>query len=1309
MKNLRFALVLAVGMLAFTGCLPEDYGSFPDNVQVVDNDPDVGDNDINDNNDVLEDIMEDVTEDEDVPDPDTPEDVMDDTDDVEDEEVENDIEDEPDAEDCLPEDQNDCGGCLELEGNIGDVCGQDQVLDCDPDDLDILVCVDACLPEERNDCGGCEILPEDIDSTCGQDQIWACHDEDPNNVTCVDACLEEERNDCGGCQELPEELDTACDEQLPDHTWQCAIGDPNNVECLPPCEDNERNDCGGCEPLDRQDELNDSCGQDLTLQCDPNDRNNIVCLPACQDEQRNLCGGCDELPEELGQGCDEEDIDFVWGCHEDDPNDVECVFGCTPEEQNPCGGCQELPEELDTPCPDPDETWQCHPEDRNDTVCVPNCEDEDRNACGGCLELQGEIGTECGQDLILACHPENRNGLVCIPACEDEERNPCGGCQQLPTLGDLCGVNLHNVCDPDDPNNVLCRNPCGGDLPLRTEADEDGLVDDACGQCGDGQLVCNEDNPNRLICQGDEEEPVERCRDEDLDGFGRTGDCQLVCLENGEPGFYTAEVDGDCNDIIGEGENIFPGAVEVCQEGEGIDDDCDELVDERLIDDVPTEFGLRNVCNGCQPLEGELGDRCGEQCGVGTGELVCAGPNALACEGDGENGLNICGGCNSLNLPQLPGDTCPPELGCGIIRCQDEDTLFCQLVERANEEGNICSRGVGACNENGELICNRDGEVPFIECDAIPGEPEEETCNNADDDCDGLTDEGEDELPLTETFYTGPEETLDVGECRAGTKTCLNGNIENITTPEVVPTEEFCDGRNNDCDGQVDEDDEGRPLTDSPYPGPEGTEGVGICEAGLDICMEGEFLPLQDPVLPEEVDTCDDELDNNCDGDVNDGCECFPNDLDEECGNVPSELVGIGVCRYGQRVCDSEGQWGECFGDIGPSQETCDEGNLDEDCDGNDDIFDTDACPRKTNADGTCANANCGYVCHLGFIDINGDLQDEVSNGCEYECTPTPDPTDVCDGADNNCDGLADEDGEDLLSNCNPTINRVTLGCTDGECQYECAEGFVDLDGQPGCEYECTNTGDEVCDGLDNDCDGLTDEADVTLFDSCGDEDLNATVTGCNNGACVYNCNVGFHDIDPQVQGCEYECTPTQDPRDVCDEVDNDCDGDTDEGYTIDSRWLVNECFDTTEDLLRRKVYYVYQDSMSYTDSNTMRGQLRTDAYAGHSNWRYLNQEEVLDIFDGTCAQADEPLCQLDTDDVSVPGVCQTGCGQDNGPDNGCFRVPDAWPNAPCDRYWTFIFLQHNNMVWALPDRGGFLQANLNQNAGTIIVAPRDE
>ena len=83
-----------------------------------------------------------------------------------------------------------------------------------------------------------------------------------------------------------------------------------------------------------------------------------------------------------------------------------------------------------------------------------------------------------------------------------------------------------------------------------------------------------------------------------------------------------------------------------------------------------------------------------------------------------------------------------------------------------------------------------------------------------------------------------------------------------------APGEEVCDGIDNDGDGLVDEDAAGNPLTQSCYTGPSGTEGVGTCVSGNQICAGGVWGPCEGEVLPS-VEVWDGS-DNNCNGLVDD-------------------------------------------------------------------------------------------------------------------------------------------------------------------------------------------------------------------------------------------------------------------------------------------------------------------------------------------------------------------------------------------------------------------------------------------------------
>ncbi len=187
------------------------------------------------------------------------------------------------------------------------------------------------------------------------------------------------------------------------------------------------------------------------------------------------------------------------------------------------------------------------------------------------------------------------------------------------------------------------------------------------------------------------------------------------------------------------------------------------------------------------------------------------------------------------------------------------------------------------------------------------------------------------------------------------------------------------------------------------------------------------------------------------------------------------------------------------------------------------------ACSSST--DGCKDDSDCpsGRYCTVGECIFDCTLDRQCPEGyhcsirgrCEGGCVPTNNGVEACDGIDNDCDEMTDEDWEQLGQPCS------NHGCADGK--FVCSEDHTEL----VCDGPMPAEDDSVCNGVDDDCDGTTDED--ALDRPC------PLQKGVCEGA-VQKC-MG-------AQGwsiCDYGPDYTLDLDDSCDQQDNDCDGDTDE------------------------------------------------------------------------------------------------------------------------------------------------------------------
>ncbi len=240
----------------------------------------------------------------------------------------------------------------------------------------------------------------------------------------------------------------------------------------------------------------------------------------------------------------------------------------------------------------------------------------------------------------------------------------------------------------------------------------------------------------------------------------------------------------------------------------------------------------------------------------------------------------------------------------------------------------------------------------------------------------------------------------------AGLKAVLGEIVDEAGTPSCGectggPKPEVCDGvLDEDCDGDVDEDCACVNGQQRACGGPD----VGVCRSGTQLCAQGAWGACEGAVGPA-AESCD-GMDNDCDSEVDEGCACQAG-ATRVCGGPD-----VGACRSGTQTCTSVGEWGACAGAVGPGVESCD--GVDNDCDG--------------VVDAECA-CTSGETRACGFPDegrCRGGMQECVA-GAWSACDGTIGPaTEICDGLDNDCDGQADEQADNVCPR--------GFSCADGRC-----------------------------------------------------------------------------------------------------------------------------------------------------------------------------------------------------------------------------------------------------------------------------------
>ncbi len=426
-----------------------------------------------------------------------------------------------------------------------------------------------------------------------------------------------------------------------------------------------------------------------------------------------------------------------------------------------------------------------------------------------------------------------------------------------------------------------------------------------------------------------------------------------------------------------------------------------------------------------------------------------------------------------------------------------------------------------------------EGDCDDTNADVAPGAAE--VCDGLDQDCDGTIDED-----VLGTWYADADAdgfgdpAAPITACDAPDDYVQTANDCDDADAEIHPgAAEICDGVDQDCDGSIDEE-----LLRTYYADTDG-DGYGDPASVQEACdvedgwvtTAGDCDDATAEAYPGRPEACD-ELDNNCDGVVDEGVTTlYFEDRDGD---------GYGVDGSTEAACSVPTGYAPLPGDCNDADRAWNPG-ASEACDD----------PRDFNCDGS-----------VGYADADADGWAACEDCNDAAADVRPDSTEICNEIDDDCDGLVDDD--------DPSRDRTTAidwyadtdldGYGTGLAVRACdaPTGAVSLPGDCDDTSAATRpTGAEVCNDRDDDCDALIDDADTSL-DLSTATDWYADADGDRYG-----------DPDDLVRACDAtggrvgDATDCDDTRagvnpvatEVCNDLDDDCDALIDDADPSRAAW----------------------------------------------------------------------------------------------------------------------------------------------------------
>ena len=562
----------------------------------------------------------------------------------------------------------------------------------------------------------------------------------------------------------------------------------------------------------------------------------------------------------------------------------------------------------------------------------------------------------------------------------------------------------------------------------------------------------------------------------------------------------------------------------------------------------------------CADAEGTSGPAASKQCLKKNGECTCSTQSiadAAFTTCTSSNPIGSCSGkrtCLATGLAACDAPTPKDEVCNGVDDNCDgvtdgKDTLGCTLFYD-DKDGD----GIGFGNPT--CLCSNAGTslaVGNTDCDdnnfaVYPGAVE--ICNDADDNCDGKTDEGCD---ADGDGWCNTSATID-----GAPKVCSKGAGDcNDKSAAVHPgAAEICGNSVDDnCDGETDVGGGGPGCTAFYVDGDGDGFGAGVSQCSCTatgnytVTAAGDCNDADADVNPKAKEVCSNGKDDDCNGKKDEGagigCTPWYTDADKD-----GFGIGAATCLCVADATHTANKNGDCndnAASISPgATETCN--NKDDDCNGvTDDGPPVDCVMFYADGDKDTYGGGPG-VCLCAAdaahpVSIGGDCNDASS-------AIHPGVTETCNGYDDNCNSQTDELGAKGCSNFHVDADGDTYGGSDVKCACSADPVYNTLDAS-----DCDDTSAavnpnaaEICDGLDNNCDGTTDPPGLS---TCVVYFLDSDVDGYGTSQAQVKCLCGPSGLwSTTTPG---DCNDTDKAihpgaTEVCNNKDDNCDGTVDNG-----------------------------------------------------------------------------------------------------------------------------------------------------------------